>query len=115
MTKHTRMTTFTRPQTRRTTPYGTLFATAVFFLSGVFTSQAAITLTADPMFPGFPDVFTVNPSGLGTSAHGFTEARMLRQTFTNAETFDIGQLVISLDLNGTDGNSERRWPAHQPL
>ncbi|MCA9260026.1 MAG: hypothetical protein KDA61_12530, partial [Planctomycetales bacterium] len=83
---------------------GTLALLAVATLSCVAaTSHAAVTLSADPNYPAFPDIFTTNPSAFGGPEHAFIDTRMLRQTFQNDAAFDIGEIVLSLNLNGTDG------------
>jgi uncharacterized protein (TIGR03382 family) len=82
---------------------GLLIATAIL-VGAANPVGAAITLTADPAYPAFPDIFTTNPAAFGTSAHGFADTRMLRQTFKNSVALDIGQIILSLDLNGTDGS-----------
>lgn len=72
-------------------------------LSGGASARAAINLTADPGAPGFPDIHVVDARAFGDIAHGFSGTRMLRQTFNNPVTLDIGEIVLSLSLNGTDG------------
>lgn len=83
---------------------GMALLSAAIFASSTSTASAAISLTSDPTL-GFPDIHTTNPSAYGPAEQTLTLTRMLRQTFKNDAAFDIGQIVLSLRLTGTDGTA----------
>ena len=83
---------------------GMALISAAIFASSTSTVLAAISLTSDPTL-GFPDIHTTNPSAYGTAEQTLTLTRMLRQTFKNDVAFNIGQIVLSLRLTGTDGTA----------
>lgn len=68
-------------------------------------SNAEIMTVADPDFPTSAPVLTVDPEGLGTAQRGVAADRLLRQTFQNPATFDVGEIVLSLrvDAGGENG------------
>ncbi|MCA9239813.1 MAG: hypothetical protein KDA37_06425 [Planctomycetales bacterium] len=94
------MTSFWRPVTRLAT-----LAAVAALLAGGSSAWAVVTLTADPALPDFPDVVTVNPYLGSGGARGITEGRNLRQTFKNPTTIDVGEIVLSfnVDAGGVGG------------
>ncbi|TWT66888.1 hypothetical protein Pla123a_45890 [Posidoniimonas polymericola] len=64
---------------------------------------AVVSLTADPAFPDFPSIFTVNPLAGTTASRNVAADRMLRQTFKNPATFDVGQIIVGLDVQDANG------------
>jgi hypothetical protein len=66
-------------------------------------ARSAIILTADASYGSPPKVFTIDPEGLGTAERGIAGTRHLRQTFQTSETFTVGEIVLSLNTNGSDG------------
>jgi hypothetical protein len=66
-------------------------------------ARCAITVTADPFYPDFPDVFTTDPSAVNNGNRGITADRNLRQTFKNLTAIDVGQIVLSFDVNTAAG------------
>ena len=72
-------------------------------LLGNTSARCAITVTADPFYPDFPDVFTTDPSAVNNGNRGITADRNLRQTFKNPTTIDIGHIVLSFDVNAAAG------------
>jgi len=80
-----------------------LATTAAMLLASSTLSWAEVTVTADPDYPVFPGAFTLDPELFGPAARGIAGDRNLRQTFTNTNTFDVGGLVLSLDINDVAG------------
>lgn len=99
------MITLPRQRKLRLSKFGIAMLSAAIVVGSLNTAFAAVTLTADPAYPGFPDVFTTDPTAFGTAQHNFVENRMLRQTFKNDEAFDIGQIILSLELDGVDAET----------
>jgi hypothetical protein len=64
---------------------------------------SGIILTADPDYGSPPAVFTIDPEGLGTAERGIATTRHLRQTFQTSTTLNVGEIVLSLNSNGSDG------------
>ena len=87
-----------------------LFLGFLATISGIAPLFSEITLVADQPYPDPvpPVVFTVDPELNGRAARGVSGTRQLRQTFQLTETIDVDELVLSLNLNGTDGGLEIR-------
>jgi len=66
-------------------------------------AYAAINLTADPAVPVGAVVETLDPTLFGPAQRGIAGTRQLRQTFQNPTDFNVGEIILSLDLDGTDG------------
>ena len=80
-----------------------IMAGAVFLLFGDRPACSAIILSADASYGSPPTVFTIDPEGLGTAERGIATNRRLRQTFQTSEAFTVGEIVLSLNTNGSDG------------
>lgn len=78
-------------------------AAAVAFAGAVTPTLAAVNLTADPEVPTTALVETLDPLMFGPAQRGLAATRQLRQTFQNPNGFNVGEIVLSLDMNGTDG------------
>lgn len=80
-----------------------VLAAAVGSLAATST-QAAITVTADPAVPVGASVVTVDPTTAPTGGNiGLADVRMIRQTFKNPTTFDVGTIVTAFDVTGGVG------------
>jgi len=67
-------------------------------------AEAAISVTADPPVPVGANVGTVDPlTAASTGNIGLADVRMIRQTFKNAATFDVGTIVTAFDVTGGVG------------
>lgn len=97
------MSSLWQPSNRLTQVGRLLLVGAAALLVGSSTTRAAVTITGDPDYPAFPSVYTLNPEDFGPASRGITETRELRQTFTNLSTFDVGEIVLSLDVNDVVG------------
>jgi hypothetical protein len=75
----------------------------VILLVGGSVGQPAITTTADPTYPDFPNVFTTDPLLVTNGNRGITADRNLRQTFKNPTTIDVGEIVLGFDVNTPAG------------
>ena len=84
---------------------GLALVSAILVFTASTTTMAAISLTADPPAPGFPEIHVVDSSVFGNIIHTLTEDRQIRQTFQNPSQIDIGEIIMSLNLNGTDGTA----------
>jgi hypothetical protein len=71
--------------------------------AGAPMAHSAIILTADADYGSPPTVFTIDPEGLGTAERGIAATRQLRQTFQTSGTLNVGEIVLSLNTNGSDG------------
>ena len=60
---------------------------------------AEVILSGDPPYPMDAVVFTVDPEGKDQNQRGITAARALRQTFQNPTTFNVDQIVASIDVD----------------
>lgn len=92
-------------------------ATAALLVAFAFVAAPAqaVTVVGDkydgiitPRFGDMPDIYTVdpyeNPPVTTANNRGITEDRMLRQTFKNPSTINVGEIIISFDVTG--GNSQ---------
>jgi hypothetical protein len=75
----------------------------VIVLVGGSSAKPAITISADPNYPDFPNVFTTDPLLVTNGNRGITADRNLRQTFKNPTTIDVGQIVLGFDVNTPAG------------
>ncbi|MCA9188909.1 MAG: hypothetical protein R3E01_05000 [Pirellulaceae bacterium] len=66
-------------------------------------SNAAVTLTSDPEYPAFPDVFTLDPELFAPAQRGLANTRALRQTFQSDSTFTVGEIIIGIASQGNPG------------
>lgn len=66
-------------------------------------SKAAVSLVADPDIPTSAVVETLDPLQFSPAQRGIAGTRELRMTFQNPTEFAVGEIVLSLDMNGTDG------------
>lgn len=78
---------------------------AAILLIGALSSPAAILPTADPDYPAGAPVFTLDPELYSPAQRGLAQARELRQTFQNPETFTVGEIVMSMDVTGGGVNA----------
>jgi hypothetical protein len=62
-------------------------------------AHAEVILSGDPAYPLDAVVFTVDPEGRDTNQRGITATRNLRQTFQNPVTFDVGQIVMGINVD----------------
>jgi hypothetical protein len=82
----------------------TLIPSAILILLiGRSLAQSAVTITADPQYPNFPNVFTTDPLLVTNGNRGITADRNLRQTFKNPTTIDVGEIVLGFDVNTPAG------------
>jgi hypothetical protein len=82
----------------------TLFPSAILILLvGGSVARSAVTITADPQYPNFPNVFTTDPLLVTNGNRGITADRNLRQTFKNPTTIDVGEVVLGFDVNTPAG------------
>lgn len=79
------------------------YAAAMLLVAAVPKVHAAVILTADPAVPVGAAVETLDPSLFSPAQRGVAGTRQLRQSFQNPADFNVGEIVLSLDLNGTDG------------
>jgi hypothetical protein len=78
-------------------------ATAVLLL-GNATAQAAVSVASDPPIPVSPLVATTDPFAAATGGNvGLADVRMIRQTFKNPTTFNVGQIITAFDVTGGTG------------
>jgi len=75
-----------------------LAGAAAVLLATCGPAWAAVSAVGDPAWPASPGVFTVDPLLNTNAQRGITATRNLRQTFKNAATFDVGQIVIGFDV-----------------
>lgn len=80
-----------------------LAGVASVLLAGGSVGWSAVTLTADPDYPDFPDVFTTDPLLVTNASRNIAADRNLRQTFKNADTFDVGQIVLGIGIAAPAG------------
>jgi len=80
-----------------------LAGTAAMLLVGSSASWAAVSLTADPAYPDFPGVFTVDPLAGASAARNIAEDRNLRQTFKNPTAINVGEIVLGLAVQAPEG------------
>jgi hypothetical protein len=81
-----------------------LFPSAMLILLvGGSWARSAVTITADPQYPNFPNVFTTDPLLVTNGNRGITADRNLRQTFKNPTTIDVGEIVLGFDVNTPTG------------
>jgi hypothetical protein len=83
--------------------YLIMMCSMAFLLVDGRTARSAIILMADAAYGSPPNVFTIDPEGLGTAERGIAGTRHLRQTFQTSETLTVGEIVLSLNTNGNDG------------
>jgi hypothetical protein len=68
-------------------------------LADASTARTAPVLSGDPPYPMNAIVFTVDPQGKDQNQRAITATRALRQTFQNPTTFDVGGIVVGIDVN----------------
>jgi hypothetical protein len=73
--------------------------TASILFTAALSAHAEVTLAGDPAYPVDVIVFTVDPEGKDTNQRGITATRNLRQTFQNPVTFDVGQIVVGINVD----------------
>lgn len=88
-----------RPGTAVSTRFGIVAAAGILHLLAGAGVYAAVSFEADPPYPTLPNLTTVDPYAFANSNRGITETRMLRQTFQNPATFDVGQIILSFNVN----------------
>lgn len=83
----------------------TICATVVLAAVATATSaRAAVSVTADPAVPASPNVVTVDPTTAATGGNiGLADVRMIRQTFKNPATFNVGTIITGFDVTGGVG------------
>ena len=62
-------------------------------------AHAELILEGNPDYPLDANVFTVDPEDKDTNQRGITATRNLRQTFQNPVTFDVGQIVMGINVD----------------
>lgn len=92
-----------QPKNRLTTFCRLLAGTATLLLFGSSVSWGAVSLTADPAYPDFPDVFTVDPLADSFASRNIAADRNLRQTFKNPTSIDVAQIVLGLAVQAPEG------------
>lgn len=73
--------------------------TGSILLTSAMAAQAEVIFAGDPDYPLDAVVFTVDPEGKDTNQRGITATRNLRQTFQNPVTFDVGQIVMGINVD----------------
>jgi hypothetical protein len=85
------------PNSTSVAPLGGL--TISILLTAAMAARAEVILQGDPDYPLDAIVFTVDPEGKDTNQRGITGTRNLRQTFQNPVTFDVGQIVMGINVD----------------
>lgn len=66
-------------------------------------AHAVVTLTADPIVPTGAAIETLNPELFSPASRNVAADRQLRMTFQNPTEFVVGEIILALDLDGSDG------------
>ena len=78
--------------------------TAAWLCVGASMAHAGVSAVAEPPIPASPNVATTDPFAAPAGGNvGLADTRMLRQTFKNAATFNIGQIIVAFDVGSGIG------------